>query len=198
MSRVTYRDESCHIYEWVTSHTRWFSWLTHTCMRYVTYMNWSRHEPICHIHEWVTSRTNMSHTWMSHVTNLQESYHIYESITSNIRWFSWINWSWGPNKRLHTYNPTNLKTCNPTLSYASKPYLPTTIMHNQNVKSDRVCMLQTRSDFTFFLRCTAPGQLATLGGCQNNKVHTATHCNTLQHTTTQQLPLYSSYALHTA
>jgi hypothetical protein len=168
---------------------------------------------ICHIHELVTSRTSMSHTWMSHVTNqyvtyMNESRHKPTRVMSHI-WMNHVKYtlilldqlilrSKQTPTYLQTYNPTNLKTCNPTLSYASKPYLTTTIMHNKNVKSDRVCMLQTRSDFTFFLRCIAPGQLATLGGCQNNKVHTATHCNTLQHTTTQQLPLHSSYALNTA
>ena len=44
-------NESCHIYEWVTSH-----------------MNES-----CHTYEWV-----MSHVWMSHVACMNESCHMYE------------------------------------------------------------------------------------------------------------------------
>ena len=43
-------NESCHIYEWVMSHSR---------MSHVTRMNES-----CHMYKWV-----MSHAWMSHVWN---------------------------------------------------------------------------------------------------------------------------------
>ena len=80
MSHVTRRNESCHMYEWVTSHT----WMSH-----FAYMNVS-----CHTYEWVISRI-----WVCHVTRMDESFHVYESVMSHI-WMSHFTYM---NESCHTY-----------------------------------------------------------------------------------------------
>jgi len=76
---VTHMDESCHSYEWVTSHT-----IAATTGRYpvdhVAYMNESHHT-----YEWV-----ISHIWVNHMTYMEwcRTYrwvmHSYERVTSHI------------------------------------------------------------------------------------------------------------------
>ena len=56
---VTHVNESCHTYEWVTSHM-WISPVTHVDKSYHTY-------------EWV-----MSHLWMGHVIHMNGPCHTYE------------------------------------------------------------------------------------------------------------------------
>jgi len=80
-------NESCHTYEWVTSHIwvihvtlmnesrhTYESFMLHSWMSHVTHMSHS-----CYTHEWVTS-----HTWTMHVTQMNESHHAYERVMSHV------------------------------------------------------------------------------------------------------------------
>jgi len=93
-SHVTHMNESCHIYEWVMSHT-WMSHVTyewvmsHIWMSHVTHMNES-----CYIYEWV-----MSHIWMSRVTHMNVLCHTYERVMSHI----WTSHVTHMNESCHTY-----------------------------------------------------------------------------------------------
>jgi len=65
MSHVTFMNESCHAYEWVT-----YEWvMSHFCP-----MNAS-----CHADEWV-----MSHVSMRHVSLIHESWYSHECVTSHV------------------------------------------------------------------------------------------------------------------
>ena len=69
MRHVTCMNESCHMYEWVTSRI-WISQVTHL-------NEWARNISR-HTYEWV-----MSHVWMSHVTCMNESCHTHS--------FEWVS-----------------------------------------------------------------------------------------------------------
>jgi len=73
-------DESCHLYEWVTSHKS---------MSPVARMNES-----CHTYEWV-----ISHIWLSHITHMNESCHTYDWVMSHI----WLSHVTHMNKSCYTY-----------------------------------------------------------------------------------------------
>ena len=85
----THVNQSCHTYQWFMSHeihvyTYGYVMCTHTnesghtyeschtCIRWVTSHTWISHvthmNESCHTYEWVTS-----YIWMSHVTNMNES-----------------------------------------------------------------------------------------------------------------------------
>ena len=82
--------ESCHTYEWVTSHI-WMSDVTHMHESCLTRMYES-----CHTYECLAA-----HMWMSHVTHVNESYHTCEWVISHM----WM--SHGP--RVHESWPTVLR-----------------------------------------------------------------------------------------
>jgi len=88
---LTHMNESCHTYEWVTSHI----WMSH-----VPHMNES-----CHTYKWVMSHTHqwvMSHTWMSHVTCKNESCHMYAQVIHEVWQRCMYLWCL-MNESCHTY-----------------------------------------------------------------------------------------------
>jgi len=117
IDHVTWRNESCHTYQWVVSHL-WMSPVSHTredgkrvcsaqgdmshvCMSHVTCMNES-----CHMHEW-----DLPSIWMSHVTHVLEDRTYMSSAqrdmshtsTSNLTHFLEVrrNW-WGQERGLNS------------------------------------------------------------------------------------------------
>jgi len=81
---MSHMNESSHTYEWVTPHIclneSYHEWMSHELIAFherVMSHGWMSHvtymSESCHIYEWV-----MSHIWMSHVTHMNESCHTYE------------------------------------------------------------------------------------------------------------------------
>jgi len=80
MCHVTHMTESWHTYEWGMSHI----WMSH-----VTHIN-----EACHVREW-----GMSHIWMRHVTHVKESWHTYDWVIAHI----WMSHVTHVNELCHTY-----------------------------------------------------------------------------------------------
>jgi len=118
MRHVTYKNESCHTYEWVMSHIvmneschtyhTWrldksrhtchtYRWMSHVIHRYIYTYIYTRTlvlidqkiDATCHTYEWV-----MSHTWMSHVTHMNESCHTHERVMSHSARCTSARWRW--------------------------------------------------------------------------------------------------------
>jgi len=117
---VTYMNDSCQIYVWLTSHLWMYQrhmchmyehfmfthatcmngschtgeWvMSHIWMTHVTHMNVSRH--VTHINmSRLTYRWVMSHMWMSHGPHVNESSHIYEWLTSHIWMCRDLSYTW--------------------------------------------------------------------------------------------------------
>jgi len=69
VSHVTHMNEVCHTYEWVVSQIR---------ANRDTHMKEDPLNPICPSGD---CERIMSHTWMSHITRMNESYHTHERVT---------------------------------------------------------------------------------------------------------------------
>ena len=69
-----------------------------------TYMtDWVGRTELCHAYEWI-----VSHMWMSHVTQMNESSHTYERVKSHI-WMSHVTQT---NESCHTYEWVHIKSHN--------------------------------------------------------------------------------------
>jgi len=68
VSHVTHMQEVCHTYEWVVSHIR---------ASHVTHMKEDPLNPICPSGDW---ERILSHTWMNHITRMNESWHTHERV----------------------------------------------------------------------------------------------------------------------
>ena len=74
-----------HVTNMIQSRHAYYCVISHVCISHVTHMNesWLMFDLcLCHTYEWV-----MSHIWMSHATNMIESYHMCDWVMSHI-WMS--------------------------------------------------------------------------------------------------------------
>jgi len=103
MSHVTHMNESCHTYEWTQPKYKTQAILMQATRLYYKYKQLNRDLyipkykmqaiPMQAISTWryITSRIKMSHAtylivshiWMSHVTHMNESRHVYDGVTSH-------------------------------------------------------------------------------------------------------------------
>jgi len=185
MSHVTHLNESCHTSEWVMS----LIWRSHVT------------------HPWV-----MSHFWMSHVTHLKESCHASERVISPIemrhntllnqacRSSDWV--MHGICKGVEKNYPNALQYtathCN-TLHHTATHYRYPGLSRRSTASARALITIDlaycnalhncnTLQHTATHYRCSGPSHRSTalarilIKNWLNMLQHTATHCNTLQHT----------------